>query len=125
MMMVVVGDLFAQFVVGMLVTHRDLADQTGVFENGEVPVDRTLRKRRLLTQDHRDGDRTTGVFQRPKNELSTSRESLAVLAKAVERDVINISCHEHTVYIMHGDVGIHLTDQATTSSGDVGFVYGA
>lgn len=101
MMMMVVGDLFAQFVVGMLVTHRDLADQTRVFEYGEVPVHRTLRKRRLLTQDHRDGDRTTGLFQRPKNELSARRESLAILAEAVERDVIDICCHEHTVYIMH------------------------
>lgn len=97
----VVGDLFTQLVMGVLVTHRDLADQASVFEHGEIAVHRTLGQGWFTTKDHRDGDWSAGLFERAENQLPASGEPLTVLAEAVERDVIDVSDHEHSVYIMH------------------------
>jgi hypothetical protein len=91
----VIGDLLTQFVVGVFVTHGDLAHQPCVLEHGEVPVHGTLCQRRLTLQDHGNGHGSAGLFEGAENELTPGRQPLAVLAETVESDVIDVGhCRE-------------------------------
>jgi len=91
----VIGDLLTEFVMGVLVAHGDLAHQACVLEHGEVPVHGTLRERRLPLEDHGNGHGSAGLFEGAENELTPGRQPLAVLAETVESDVIDVGhCRE-------------------------------
>jgi hypothetical protein len=89
---VVVGDLFTELVMRVLVTHRDLADEAGVLEYGEIAVDGALGERRLPPEDRGNRDRATCILERTQEELSARREPLPVLAETMECDVVDL-CH--------------------------------
>ena len=89
MVMVVLREVLAELVMGVLVAHRDLADESDLFEDRQVPVDGALREARLPLEDLRDRDRTSAPARTPST--SDGRTSAAAVGlQPDQRDLVEV-----------------------------------